>query len=173
VELLYRRCLPAARRPAWEVSSLAFCLVEDEAATGLVEGWRVEQVLSCGGVNTAHPPCGSRRIWIQGHRCSGRVPGRWTFSEVSLSPMVVSFFCGSFQSLMAMEFRVAKGRWQLIPAVAGDELRRRNPVCKGPGDLIVIFFVSEGPLCNRSGGTAVLCTLPGCTCVYPSLYGIF
>jgi hypothetical protein len=49
-----------------------------------------------------------------------------------------------------MEFRVAKGRWQLILAVAGDELRRRNPVCKGHGDLIVIFFVSEGPLCNRS-----------------------
>jgi hypothetical protein len=54
--------------------------------------------------------------------------------------VVVSFLCGSFQSLMAMEFRVAKVRWQLILAVAGDELRRRNPVCKGHGDLIVIFF---------------------------------
>jgi hypothetical protein len=39
LELLYRRCLPATRRPAWEVSSWAICRVEDEAATDLVEGW--------------------------------------------------------------------------------------------------------------------------------------
>jgi hypothetical protein len=42
--------------------------------------------------------------------------------------MVESFFCGSFQSLLAMEFRMAKDWWRLIPAVAGDDQRRRNQV---------------------------------------------
>jgi len=46
VELVYRRCSPAARRPEREVSALGFCLVNREAALGLVEARRMEQIQS-------------------------------------------------------------------------------------------------------------------------------
>jgi hypothetical protein len=66
VELLYRRCSSAAHRLGPVVSLPRFCLVEGETAGVCVEGRRVDQISSCGGACfRAHPPSGSRRVWIQ------------------------------------------------------------------------------------------------------------
>jgi hypothetical protein len=54
VELMYRRCRPAIHLHVREVSLLSFCLMDGEAVCDLVEVWRVEQILLCGGKN---PSC--------------------------------------------------------------------------------------------------------------------
>jgi hypothetical protein len=53
--------------------------------------------------------------------------------------MVASFYCGSFQSLMAMEVWWTKGWWRLAREFADGDQRRRNPAYKGLRDPNVIF----------------------------------
>jgi len=93
VEALFRSSLPAAHRPGWEVSLLAFSLKEGGAAWDFVDGGRVEQArLSCGGC------CHRRRACFQDLRSSGRVPGRWANSGGIISSIGASVSCGSLQS---------------------------------------------------------------------------
>ena len=137
VEMLYRRWSPASRRPAKEVSSLAFCLVDREDASGLVEAWRVEQV------QPSRDGSGRRqRICVQGHRSSGCVPGRWASRGGSFLSFMASVYCGSFQSFLAMGFQLAMGGWRSIPAADGKSHRRRNLVHKGSRVFVVnvVFF---------------------------------
>ena len=136
VEMLYRRWSPASCRPTKElkeVSSLAFCLVDRENASGLVEAWRVEQV------QPSRDGSGRRqRICVQGHWSSRCVPGRWASRDGSMT----SVYCGSFQSFLAMGFRLAMGGWRLIPAADGESHRQRNLVHKGSRVFVVnvVFF---------------------------------
>jgi hypothetical protein len=137
VEPLYRSCPATAHRPGSrrDVSPLCFCSVDGEAALVFVEDSRVEQIHPCGGAgsSTAHPSFGSRRIWIHGHRISGCIPGRQTSSESFCLSMVASFFCGSFQSLMAMEVWWTKGWWRLTRVFADGDRRRRTLRAKVSG----------------------------------------
>jgi len=111
VEMLYRRWSPVSRRPVKEVSSLAFCLVDREDASGLVEAWRVEQV------HPSRDSSGRRlRICFQGHRSSGCVPGRWASRGGFILSFAASGYCGSLQSFLAMGFRLAMGGWRSTPA---------------------------------------------------------
>ena len=126
VELVYRRCSPAARRPEREVSALGFCLVNREAALGLVEAWRMEQIQSSRGGS-------GRRRWIciQGLRSSGRVPGRWIYSVGFTSSTSTSAYCGSSKKLqidrapadlgLEATVREDRRRWQTA-AVSGVQM---------------------------------------------------
>ena len=134
VELLYRRWSPASRRPAKEVSSLAFCLVNREDTSGLVEAWRVEQV------HPSRDGSGRRlRICFQGHRSSVCVPGRWASRGCFISSFAASGYCGSLQSFLAMGFRLAMGEWRSTPAADGEARRRRSLLHKGSRVFVVIF----------------------------------
>ena len=136
VELLYKRWSPASRRPA-KVSLLAFCLVDREDASALVEAWRVEQV------QPSRDGSGRRqRICVQGHRGSGCILDRWASCGSFISSSVASVYCGSFQSFLAMGFRLAMGGWRSIPAADGESHRRRNLVHKGSRVFVVnvMFF---------------------------------
>jgi len=125
VELLYRRWSPASRRPA-KVSSLAFCLVDREDASGLVEAWRVEQV------HPSRDGSGRRlRICFQGHRSSGCVPGRWASRGGFISSFAASGYCGSLQSFLVMG-----SGW---PWEDGDQLRRRMARLAGGGVCFTKF----------------------------------
>jgi len=122
---------PATHRPSVEVSSSAFCLVDTEHTSGLVESRRVEQIhVSRGGSGRR------RRIWLQGHRGSGCVPGRWSSRGGFRSSLVVVVLCGPFQSFIAMGLRLAMGSRRSIPAAAAVR-RRRNLEHRGSRDLVV------------------------------------
>ena len=143
VERLYRSHPPAARRPFRMVSSLALSFVDGEAARVCAEVWGVERIFQfCGGV--VH----RRRISLQGRRGSGCVPGRCFFSVRFILPTVVSVYCGSSQSLIAMELRLAMGWWRTVLEAAGDGRRRRNRAREGSWVLYVISALSRG-LCVR------------------------
>ena len=148
VEPLYRRCsLPATHRPSVEVSSSAFCLVDTEHTSGLVESRRVEQIHASRGGSGRR-----RRIWLQGHRgsgCgSGCVRGRWTSRGSFISPFAASVSSGSLQSFAATGFRRAMDSRRLIPAVAGDARRRRSRIHRGSRGSVVIFMFFRG-LCVK------------------------
>ena len=121
VEPSYRRCsLPATHRPSVEVSSSAFCLVDTEHTSGLVESRRVEQIhVSRGGSGRR------RQIWLQGHRGSGCAPGRWTSRGSFISPFAASVSCGSLQSFAATG---SGGPW-----IRGDRFRRWLATLGGGG----------------------------------------
>jgi len=126
-----------------EVSSSAFCLVDIEHTSGLVESRRVEQIhVSRGG--SGH----RRRIWLQGHRGSGCVPGRWISRGSFISPFAASVSCGSLQSFAATGFRRAMDSRRSIPAVAGVARRRRSQIHRGSRVSAVIFMFSRG-LCVK------------------------
>ena len=132
VEPLYRRCsLPATHRPSVEVSSSAFCLVDTEHTSGLVESRRVEQIHASRGGSGRR-----RQIWLQGHRGSGCVPGRWSSRGGFRSSLVAVVLCGPFQSFIAMGFRLAMGSRRSILAAAAVR-RRRNLEHIGSRDLVV------------------------------------
>ena len=118
VELLYRRWSPASRRPAKEVSSLAFCLVDREDASGLVEAWRVEHVQPSRDGSDRR-----QRICVQGHRGSGCIPDRWASCGSFISLSVASVYCGSFQSFLTIGFRLALGGWRSIPVAESGSQR--------------------------------------------------
>ena len=138
VELVYRRCSPAARRPEREVSALGFCLVNREAALGLVEAWRMEQIQSSRGGS-------GRRRWIciQGRRSSGRVPSRWIYNVGFTSSTSTSIFYGSFKSFKAMGLRLIWGWRHPFWKTAGGGRRRRCPACKGPRVMVVFSIFSR------------------------------
>jgi len=99
--------VPETRR---EVSSFGLGFVGEEAALGCGEGRGMELLarLCRGGFSRR------QRAGIQGHRGLGPVPGRWIFSVYSISSMGAGVYCGSCQSLLAMEL------WR--PVVGGDRL---------------------------------------------------
>ena len=146
MELVYRRCSPAARRPEREVSALGFCLVNREAALGLVKARRMEQIQSSGGGS-------SRRRWIciQGLRSSGLVPGRWIYSVGFTSSTSTSIFYGSFKSFKAMGLRLIWGWRHPFWKTAGGGKRQRCPACKGPRVMVVFFSFFKGLCANCLG----------------------
>ena len=72
----------------------------------------------------------------------GASPGRWASRGGSISSFMASVYCGSFQSFLAMGFRLAMGGWRSIPAADGESHRRRNFVHKGSRVFVVnvVFF---------------------------------
>lgn len=93
---LYRSPMPTAHR---EVSSLALCSEDGEAASGCAEGRRVQLQarLFHSGISRHW------RVCIQGHQGLGCVPGRWIFSACFISFKMAGVYCSSSQSLLAME----------------------------------------------------------------------
>ena len=164
VELVYRRCSPAARRPEREVSALGFCFVNREAALGLVEAWRMEQIQSSRGGS------GRRRwIYIQGRRSSGRVPGRWIYSVGFTSSTSTSVYCGSFKSFKAMGLQLIRG-WRHPPAVAdGGGVQR----AKVPGSWLYFSVFPRAFVQIVWGYSCPLYSSRMYLYVYTSLYGIF
>jgi hypothetical protein len=157
VDPLYRSPVLAARR---EVSSLALCSKDGEAASVCADGRRVELQtrLFHGGVSRQWQVC------IQGHWGLGRVPGRWFLSVCFISSKMVGVYCGSSQSLLAMELWLTYGWWRLA---SGDSRRRWNledSGCRGSKDWIAIslflgtFVLLAQFLCQR----ICICTSP-CT----------
>ena len=113
---------------------MAFCLVDREDASGLVEAWRVEQV------QPSRDGSGRRQqICVQGHRGSGCIPDRWASCGSFISSSVVSVYCGSFQSFLAIGFRLAFGGWRSTPAADGEARWRWSLLHKGYRVFIVIF----------------------------------
>jgi len=138
VEPVYRRSLPAASRPVWEVSSPALCCEGAEDAAGDAEArWLDWAWFPCGGVRR------QQRAFIHGLRSLGRGPDRWAFSDGSISSAWMSFYCGSLLSLRAKELPLALG--SAVAARVGASRRRfREPsVNRWFKDLVVILFFLE------------------------------
>jgi hypothetical protein len=149
----------AARR---EVSSLALCSKDGEAASVCADGRRVELQtrLFHGGVSRQWQVC------IQGHWGLGRVPGRWFLSVCFISSKMAGVYCGSTQSLLAMELWLTYGWWRLA---SGDGRRRWNledSGCRGSKDWIAISLFFRD-LCAFSS-----VPLSTYLYLYESLYGI-
>ena len=130
----------AARRTSREASALASSFEDGGAALGLVEAWRVDPAqLFRGGFSCR------QRARIQSRRSLGRVPGRWTFNGGFISSVKASVFCGSCQSLLAMELLWLLGRWHPVLVASGDVRRRRRiPVHEGSRDLGVFSLLNRG-----------------------------
>ena len=113
--------LVASHRPVRGMCLPDFCFKGAVVAEGWVEGWWLDLArVSRGDVRRR------RRVRIQGRRNSGLVPGRWATNDGL-------FFCGSPQSLCAMEFPSISGR---AVAGAGDFRWRgslESPACIGAG----------------------------------------
>ena len=98
VGALFRSPPAASCRSSTGMRLPIFCFKVAEAAAGLMEVWRVDPArVSCGGGRRR------RREWIQDRGDSGRVPGRRATSDGFI-------FCGSLQSLRAMESSSVLGR---------------------------------------------------------------
>lgn len=128
VGALFRSCPAASRRFSTGMRLPIFCFKVAEAAAGLLDVWRVDPArVSCGGGRRR------RRGWIQDRGDSGRVPGRWATSDGFI-------FCGSLQSLRAMESSSVLGR---AAASSGDfrwRVSSEAPASIGGRDLLVIFL---------------------------------
>jgi len=150
VEPVYRRSLPAASRPVWEVSSPAlFCEGTQDAAGG-VEARRMD--------GARFPYGGGRRrqrACIHGRWSLGRGPDRWAFSDGSNSSAWMSVYCGSLQSLLAMELPLTLGERRLeAAAVSGCGGRWRTlerSVHRGSRAFVVISYFLRGLCENRVG----------------------
>ena len=128
VGALFRSRPAASRRSSTGMRLPIFCFKVAEAAVGLMDVWRVDpaRVSCCGGRHR-------RREWIQDRGGSGRVPGRRATSDSFI-------FCGSLQSLRAMESTSVFGR---AAARSGDFRWRGSseaPASIGGMDLLVIFL---------------------------------
>lgn len=108
MELLYRSRSPAVHRPRGMVSSSASRIQDKKAASGRADGWRVDRArVSRGGFRHR------RRVPVQGRRGLGCVPGRCGIN-------VCFFYCGYFQSLMAIGLLRPWVGGGASPAMAGD-----------------------------------------------------
>jgi hypothetical protein len=83
-----------------------------------------------------------QRIFVQGHRSSRCVPGRWASRGGFISSFMASVYCGSFQNFLAMGLRLAMGGWRSISVADGEARRRQNLDHKGSRVFIVnlVFF---------------------------------
>ena len=144
MELVYRRCSPAARRPEREVSALGFCLVNREAALGLVEARRMEQIQSSRGGPVGVGGSASR---VFGARGVSPVDGSTALaSPCQLRRALTAALLKSFKSI---GLRLIWGWRQPFGKTADGGRQRRCPACKwsqqGPD---CIFSIFQGPLCN-------------------------
>lgn len=108
MELLYRSRSPAVHRPRGMVSSSASRIQDKKAASGRADGWRVDRArVSRGGFRHR------RRVPVQGWRGLGCILGRCGIN-------VCFFYCGYFQSLMAIGLLRPWVGGGASPAMAGD-----------------------------------------------------
>ena len=115
VEFLYRSRSPAIHRPRGKVSSSASRIQDKKTASGHADGWRVDRArVSRGGFRRR------RRVPVHGRRGSGCVPGR-------CSVIVCFFYCGYFQSLVAIGFLRPWVGGGASPAMVGDSDDGRLP----------------------------------------------
>ena len=113
VELLYRSRSPAVHRPRGKVSSSASRIQDKKAASCRADSWRVDRArVSRGGFRRR------RRVPVHGQRGSGCAPGRCGVS-------VCFFYCGYFQSLVAIGLLRPWVGGGASPAMAGDNDDRR------------------------------------------------
>ena len=124
--VLFRSCPAASRHSSTGMRPPIFCFKVAEAVAGWMEVWRVDPAcVSYGGGQRR------RRAWIQDRGDSGCSPGRWATIDGFI-------FCGSLQSLCAMEFPPVFGR---AVAGSGDSQWRSSleaPARIGGRDLLVI-----------------------------------
>ena len=117
----------------------------------------VQVRLEVRGSDPARTSCGGgrrrRRAWIQDRGSLGRVPGRWASDIGFILSGRMSVFCGSLQSVRAMEFPPISG-WAVVGS--GDSWQRRCGLLEclastGSRDLVVIFvfLVSLCALCDE------------------------
>ena len=120
-----------ACRSMREMCSPTFCFKVAEDVEGYAETRRLDPAQT-----PRDSVCRQRRVWIQGQGNLGRDPGRWTSNDDFISFVGTSVFCGSLQSLCAMDFLLTSG-W--VVAGFGD-FRWRSllelPTMKGSRDLL-------------------------------------
>ena len=142
-----------ALHPGMDWASILLC---SRTVVGFVERWWTD------------PFCSSGEGWIHGHRSWGCVPGRCTF--------VVFFYCGSSQSLWAIQLLLARELLSFSPVsgdvVHGGERQRRRPwktsCAKDLKDFDVIFLFVR-VFCAKRLGHLSYCNFPEGACNVPSL----
>ena len=113
VEFLYRSRSPAVHRPRGKVSSSASRIQDKKAASCRADSWRVDRArVSRGGFRRR------RRVLVHVRRGSGCVPSRCGIS-------ICFFYCGYFQSLVAIGLLRPWVGGGASPAMAGDSDDRR------------------------------------------------
>ena len=139
-----------ALHPGMDWASILLC---SRTVVGFVDRWWTD------------PFCSSGEGWIHGHRSWGCVPGRCTF--------VVFFYCGSSQSLWAIQLLLARELLSFSPVsgdvVHGGERQRRRPwktsCAKDLKDFAVIFLFVR-VFCAKRLGHLSYCNFPEGACMY-------